>query len=142
MRVRVRHDFLERAKDGRVHPGLQASAEYYVLQADDASYRIVNQRGEPVLYPKDLFEVVDPAVPPGWQLREYDDGESFLEPATLGRPGLYEDWFGSDGDRPAQQAARRLLRDELLRSRKLADGEDRRLIDEALARLPEDRLTG
>lgn len=138
MRVRVRHDFLERAKDGRVHSGLQPGAAYYVLQADDESYRVVNRRGEPVLYPKELFDLVDPAVSAGWQRREYDDGEYFLEPATLGRPGFYEEWFGTDGDRPAQQAARRLLREELVRSAKVADEEDRRLIDEALARLPDD----
>ena len=141
MRVRVRHNFLELAKDGHVHPGLQASADYYVLQADDENYRVVNRRGEPVLYPKELFEVVDRAVPSGWQFREYGDGEYFLEPSALGRPGFYEEWFGSDGDRPAQQAARSLLREELARSGKVADEEDRRLIHEALARLPDEQST-
>ena len=53
----------------------------------------------------------------------------------LGRPGFYEEWFGSDGNRPAQRAARILVREELVRLAKVTDEADKRLIDEALARL-------
>jgi hypothetical protein len=136
MRVRVRPNFLDFAKNGYEHPGLRANAEYYVLEVTNEYYRVVNHRGEPILYPKELFEVADHAVPSGWHFRDFDDGEYFLDPASIGRPGFYELWFGSDGDIPGQQAARQLFRDELVRLAKLSGEDDKKLIDEALARLP------
>jgi hypothetical protein len=155
MRVRVRANFRELARNGEgeiyenergeleivpyEHPGLQANAEHYVLQVDNEYYRVVDCDGEPVLYPKELFEVIDRAVPAGWQLREYDDGAYFLGP-TFERPGFYEDWFGSDGDIAAQQTARDLLRQELLRLAEISNDADRRLIEEALARLASGRV--
>jgi hypothetical protein len=136
MRIRVHRNFLERAKGGRVHPGLRAGEEYYVLEVSRDSYRIVDHGGEPILYQKELFEVTDTGLPSGWHFREYEDGEYFVDPASVGGPGFYEDWFGSDGDVRAQQHARRAVRDELVRLAKESSAEDRRLIEEALDRLP------
>jgi len=135
MRVRVRPNFLDLAMDGLEHPGLRANAEYYVLGVGNESYRVVNHLGEPILYPKELFEVTDVAVPSGWHFRDYDDGEYLLEPASIGKPGFYELWFGSDGDIPGQRTARRLFREELARLAAISEEIDRDLIREALGRL-------
>ena len=136
MRVRVRRNVLDPGRDGHEYSGLRANAEYYVFEVTNEYYRVVSQLGEPILYPKALFEVTDHAIPSGWQFRDFEDGEYFLDPASVGRPGFYEDWFGSDGDIPAQQAARELFRDELVRLAQLSGEDDKKLIEEALARLP------
>ncbi len=69
-------------------------------------YRLVDRHGAPILYPKELFEVLDAAIPSGWEFCEYEEGAYYLEPASTGQPGFYEDWHGSDGDRVAQANAR------------------------------------
>ena len=135
MRIKVRSDFRSIAKNGLVHPGLRAEAEFYVLGASNEDYRVVDLAGEPILYPKELFKVLDSNVPSGWKFSEYDDGEYRLVPASTARPGFFEDWHGSDGDRNAQLAARRAFRDELRRLAAEARTEDRRLIEQALERL-------
>jgi hypothetical protein len=137
VRIRVRQNFRELARDGLEHPGLRPGKEHYVIGVSDESYRVVNHHGEPILYPKELFEVLDASVPPGWLFHEYDEGEYHLEPILTERPGFYEDWHGSDGDRPAQRASRRTLRDVLLRAAKISGPEDRRLIEDALSRMPD-----
>lgn len=136
MRVKVRSNFRSLAEDGLGHPGLTAEAEFYVLGVDDEYYRLVNRLGEPVLYPKELFEVLDASVPTGWRFCEYDDGEYHLEPTSTGEPGFFEDWHGSNGDRAAQEAARQIFRGELLRLAADADPADQVLLQEALSRLP------
>lgn len=139
MRIRARRNFRELAKDGLEHQGLVPGAEYYVLGADDEYYRVVDNDGEPILYPKELFEVLDCTIPADWQFCEYKEGEYHLEPVRIGAPGFYEDWHGSDGDRAAQATAQQLLRDELSRTIAKSDSADKRLIQEALSRL---RLSG
>ncbi len=136
MRVRVRTAFQQLVRDELEHPGITAEAEFYVLEVDDEYYRVVNRFGEPTLYPKELFEVLDPSIPSGWRFTEYEEGEYHLEPATTGRPGFYEDWHGSDGDRVAQRSARDTFRLELLRTASEVSAADRKLIEEALSRLP------
>ena len=137
MRIKAKVNFLDFARDGLEHPNLGPGAEYFVLEVDDENYRVVNHNGEPILYPKELFEVLDRTVPAGWGFYEYDEGSYYLEPTFAAKPGFYEDWHGSDGDLIAQEANRQTLRDELARMAADSDSpEDKRLIAEALARLP------
>ncbi len=146
MRIKVRPDYLRRANDGRRHRGLAAGAEFFVIGVGEDSYRVVDLGhvhpsgrhlgGEPILYPKACFVVLDDSVPSGWSFHEAEDGEYFLGPRSTGIPGLYEDWHGSDGDAVLQASARQTLRDELERMATDASPADRALIDETLARLP------
>ena len=136
MRIKAKMNFLELAKDGLEHPGLGPGAEYFVLEVDYESYRVVDNDGEAALYPKVLFEVLDRTVPAGWQLSEYADGVYYLEPRCTAKPGFYEDWHGSDGDLVAQATNRQILHDELVRMAVESDSaEDKRLIRETLLRL-------
>lgn len=135
MRVRVRRDFKARIRDGRLHTGITPVEEYFVIGIGQQDFRIVDDAGEPILYPKELFDVVESSLPPGWQFAEYPDGEYWLEPTKTAAPGLYEDFFGSDGDRAAQTQAQQAVR-EVLEAALLAGGEqDQRLLQRDLKRL-------
>jgi hypothetical protein len=109
MRVRVRPQLRDLVEDGW-EPALTPGDEHVVLGISQGSYRIIDDRGEPALFPKPLFVVMDAAIPPGWSFDEGDDGAYYLEPAETIRPGFYEDFFGSDGDRAAQREAQETVR--------------------------------
>src|SRR5688500_11381372 len=74
MRVKVRFDMPDTLEDGR-RPSLSLTAgeEHFVLGVSDEHYRVIVDDGEPVLYEKLLFEVIDASIPPGWAFREYDE---------------------------------------------------------------------
>ena len=122
MRVRVRTDFKARIRDGRLHAGISPFEEYFAIEVNHEEYRIIDDLGEPILYPKELFELVDPSLPPSWQFLEYPDGEYHLGPTKTLVWGLYEDFFGSDGNRVAQAQAQQAVR-EVLEAALLAGSE-------------------
>jgi hypothetical protein len=135
VRVRVRTDFEARIRDGRLHAGITATEDYFVIGIGEQDFRIVDDAGEPILYPKELFDVVDSSLPPGWQFAEYPDGEYWVEPTKTAAPGFYEDFFGSDGERAAQAQAHQAVR-EVLEAALAAGGErDQRLLRRDLNRL-------
>ena len=61
------------------------------IEADD--FRILNDVGRPVLYPHDLFSVIDPAVPADWVTEFGDDEERYSYPTPLNKAGFFEDFF-------------------------------------------------
>ena len=61
------------------------------IEADD--YRILNDQGRPYVYPRRLFEVVDPREPKDWVIERGDDGERYAYPSLLNAPGFFEDFF-------------------------------------------------
>jgi hypothetical protein len=70
------------------------SGQYYAvigIEADD--FRLLNDRGQPYLYPHRLFEVVDPHEPEDWVTEFGDDGERYAYPPPLNAPGFFEDFF-------------------------------------------------
>jgi len=135
MRVRARANFLSRVTDERWHQGITPLEEYFVIEVDEENLRVIDDKGEPILYPKAIFEVLDPRLPPGWQFCEHEDGEYHLGPVDTGSRGFYEDLFCSDGDRVAQARALELLRAALGAAMEAGDQEDRRLIQRDLRRL-------
>ena len=136
MRIRVKQNYKSLITDELEHPGISPGTEYFVLDVSDEYYRVVDDGGEPVLYPKQLFEVLDVTVPPGWQFKEYEYDDYRLVPVRTSRPGFYEDFFCSDGDRIAQKRVQQTLREELEHMRESASPDDKPLIDRALAALP------
>lgn len=109
--------------------------EYFVIEVSPESFRVIDDTGEPILYPKALFEVLDPTISPGWQFSEYEHGEYFLDPARTSQPGFYEKLFCSDGDRVAQAENIQTLREVLEAAMAAGGEEDRRLIRRDLERL-------
>lgn len=82
---------------------LTVGADYLVVQISDISYRLVNDGGDPVLYDKDWFVVVDDRLPDGWVRDEYPDGEYFIGPPETESRGFWERWH--DGDPEAKRVA-------------------------------------
>lgn len=90
MRVRVRSQEQVR---GPIPRYLTVGREYLVIGADDQHLRVMDDCGEPILYPRKLFEVVDDDVPSDWVRRDYEDGEYHIDPPEVAFPGFYEDYF-------------------------------------------------
>jgi hypothetical protein len=93
MKVKTKLEIHDHVFDEFDHQHLIPNKTYKVIGIDDEYYRIVNEIGEPILYPKYLFEVVDPAVPETWIRQEYGPDEYYIDPPELCRAGFYEDYF-------------------------------------------------
>jgi hypothetical protein len=72
---------------------LSPQQHYAVIGIEADDYRILNDRGRPYLYPRRLFEVVDPREPEDWVIERGDDGERYAYPPSLNAPGFFEDFF-------------------------------------------------
>lgn len=75
------------------HPHLTPNKTYSVIGIDFECYRVVNDDFEPILYPKELFEIIDPSYPNNWVRAEFDDGEYYIEPPEFSEVGFFEDYF-------------------------------------------------
>ena len=75
---------------------LARDREYLVVGLDDGHFRVVNEGGEPVLYERALFDIVEPSLPCGWVRQEHPDGEYFLDPPETSGVGFYEDLHDRD----------------------------------------------
>ena len=61
------------------------------IEADD--FRLLNDRGQPYLYPSQLFDVVDASEPEDWLTEFGEDGERYAYPPPLNTCGFFEDFF-------------------------------------------------
>ena len=93
MKVKTKAYIRDHVVDDRDHQHLKPSWIYTVIGIDNENFRIVNEIGEPVLYPKELFDVVDPVVPKTWVIKEFEDGDYYIDPPELSEAGFYEDYF-------------------------------------------------
>src|SRR5262245_28507161 len=91
MKVRVNEN---RSTDRFLTPG----KEYEVLGLDHESFRILDDKGEPILFPKTLFTVIDKQVPADWIWDRYGDDEYYANPPELHEAGFYEDLFDHKPD--------------------------------------------
>lgn len=136
MRVSALFSICDMEFDGTKYNAVTPGRSYFVWGISSDRYRIVNDDGDPVLYAKAGFGVDDPSIPEGWMFIEYDEGEYFLDPCEAVAPGFYEDFFGSDGDRERQEAARQAVLSFMNRAFGTARrDEDERDISEAIERL-------
>src|SRR6266404_9284768 len=79
------------ADDGACYSSLSVGKEYEVLGIEADWLRLLNDRGEPVLYDPACFQVIDPAEPADW-VSIVQDGVRYAYPPGWGRPGFFEDW--------------------------------------------------
>ena len=128
MRVRAKANFRDLITDGRWHRGIVPGGQYLVLDVSEESFRIWDNDGDPILYPKELFDVTDARIPSGWVFVEYEDGEYHLEPELTSRPGFFEDYFFSDGDAIARTEARLALLAVLKEMQESLGGDDDRAL--------------
>ena len=74
---------------------------YVVIGIEADEFRILNNAGNPFLYPPRIFTVVDAREPVDWVNEKGDDGERYAYPPALNKPGFFEDFF----DRKARAVA-------------------------------------
>lgn len=98
MKVSAKRTVHDHIVDDFDHPGLSPGKTYAVFGIDDEYYRVLNDRDEPILYPKALFDVVTADIPPDWVTRTFEDGEYFIGPPELSHAGFYEAYFDRKPD--------------------------------------------
>ena len=59
MRVRAKADCHQELPDGRTNPSITAGREYVVVGCDSENYRLADDRLEPVLFERFLFDLVE-----------------------------------------------------------------------------------
>ena len=91
MIVRLRHTYPQ-------YPDLTPDHPYVVIGIEADDYRLLNDHGRPYLYPRDLFEVVDPREPADWISEVGEEGERYAYPPSLNEVGFFEDFFDADTD--------------------------------------------
>lgn len=74
---------------------LTVGERYLLVGLEYGGHRIVNEDGEPALYPKRWFEKID-QYPSHWKKSEYDDGQYFIYPPELEERYFFERWFDKD----------------------------------------------
>ena len=92
MKVKAKTTVHDRLVDESEHRGLSAGAVYDVVGLDSENFRLIDDNDQPFLYPKALFEIVDPAIPDDW-VTETQDDEYYVDPPELAMPGFYEAYF-------------------------------------------------
>ena len=92
---------IRNSPDGAEYASLTLGRVYEVLGIEGDWLRLINDRGDPVLYDPACFRVVDPSKPADW-VWIVEDGARYAYPPEWGRPGFFEDWH--DGV-PAVKAA-------------------------------------
>jgi hypothetical protein len=80
-------------KDSRSFRHLSKEKEYYVIGLDHESFRVVDDKGDPVLFPRNVFDIVDESVPQDWIWDWFSEDEFYASPPELHAPGFYEDFF-------------------------------------------------
>lgn len=88
-------------KYSKRHPDyndLTLDSHYVVIGIEADDYRILNDQGQPYLYPNSLFEIVDAREPDDWITEIGDDGERYAYPPQLNAPGFFEDFFDANLD--------------------------------------------
>jgi len=75
------------------YPDLSADQPYFVIGIEADDYWLLNDAGDPYLYPHALFDVTDARQPPDWVTEFGEDGEQYSYPVPLNRIGFFEDFF-------------------------------------------------
>ena len=66
--------------------------DYYVIGLDDKYFRLIDDEGEPILFPRPLFNVVEDTIPEDWIWDRYDDAY-YADPPGLNVRGFYDRYF-------------------------------------------------
>jgi hypothetical protein len=86
---------------------LTVGQTYVVVGFDDEVFRVINDFGEPILYSRDGFEVLDERSPDDWVRNTVASDEYYVDPPETAMPGFYEDYF--DGDPAARETFARVV---------------------------------
>lgn len=79
MTVRLKPIFYRRER----RLSLTLSRTYRVLEICADSFRLLNDRDDPVLYRSRLFDILDPSIPNDWVTTIDEDGDRYAGPRSL-----------------------------------------------------------
>lgn len=107
MLVRAREALHEPLEDGRTHPSLTVGRSYVVVAVLEDDFHLVNDRGEPIIAPRSLFDVIDDHIPEDWvETRSPDEEWYWKGPRESSGRGFFERWH--DEDREAREVFARV----------------------------------
>ena len=78
--------------DGRVIGSLTVGKTYEVIGIEADDYRIVDEQGEPILFDRECFHVLESSEPAFWLSRVEDEARRAYPPEWMD-PGFFEDYF-------------------------------------------------
>jgi hypothetical protein len=84
-----------KTRSGGTSHELTRGAVYEVIGIEAGWYRVLNDAGAPVLYPTELFRVIERSRPEHWVTKRREGLEYAYAP-ELGRAGFFEDFFEGD----------------------------------------------
>ena len=80
------------------YPDLTPQQYYVVIGIEADALRILNDEGQPYLYPPRIFDIVEADEPNDW-LPEYgEDNERYVYPPPLNGVSFFEDFFDEKRD--------------------------------------------
>jgi hypothetical protein len=80
------------APNGVEYWSLTVGSPYVVISIEADLYRLINDRGEPIIYDPVCFEVIDRQEPPFWLSVQGEEGERYASPPGWNTPGFFEEW--------------------------------------------------
>jgi hypothetical protein len=84
--------------DEHDNQNLTPGRTYLVYEINNDSFRVCNDKEEPILYPKELFRVIDNSIPSGWIMVDFGDGEYSLGPREVNKRGFFERYFDGENE--------------------------------------------
>jgi len=80
-------------RQAKEYPDLTPGQPYAVIGIEADDFRILNNQGQPYLYPSEIFDAVDAREPDDWVVEIGQDGERYAYPPPLNAIGFFEDFF-------------------------------------------------
>jgi hypothetical protein len=96
MKIKAKETVHDHIVDDCDHQGLSPGQIYTVIEITDDLFRVINDRGDPILYPKGLFDMIDGSIPSGWVFEDAGEGAYFIGPSDCSYPGFYERYFDKE----------------------------------------------
>ena len=93
MKIKTKENIKDFIDDEFNGYGLSPVKDYILIGITDEYYRIINDIGDPVLYPYRFFEEIEDPIPDNWIREDFQEGEFYIDPPELSGRGFYEDYF-------------------------------------------------
>lgn len=93
MKVKTKCYIHDHILDEQDYQHLKVDSIYSVIGIDDEFFRVIDENGDPALYPKELFTVIDPTIPDTWCKRYSKYGGYYIDPPEFSGNEFYDDFF-------------------------------------------------
>ena len=86
-------EMIVKLNKNKAYQNINPNNIYFVIGIEADYYRILNDLGEPYLYPPNIFKIIDKTEPEDWDTEYGEDGERYSYPIILNQVGFFEDYF-------------------------------------------------